>query len=146
MSDSTLRRGRQKARKAALQAVYRLDLENDWSTARFMQSLEAQDPPLPVDAIEYALQLYETVQLHRSTLDQWIGTTNPNWSLERMGILERNILRLAGAELAYLDTPRLVCIAEGVRLAEMFTNEDAVAMIHAALDNLNLERSVPATA
>lgn len=141
MNEAAQRRGRQKARKAALQALYGMDLENDWNAARFSQSLEAQDPPLPVDAVEFALRLYETIQQHRTQLDAWIDTTNPKWSLERLGILERNILRLAGAELRYLDTPRLVCIAEGVRLAELFTNEDAVAMVHAALDNMQLPAS-----
>ena len=133
MSEAVQRRNRQKARKAALQAVYGMDLENDWDTTRYMQSLQAQDPPLPVEAVAFALRLY-----HRAELDQWIDTTNPQWSLDRLGILERNILRLTGAELAWMDTPRLVCIAEGVRLAEMFTGEDAVRMIHAALDHMPL--------
>ncbi len=127
-------RENQKARKALLQALYAMDLENDWSHKRLREALASQDPLLSQDAMQFALELYKQLEIRREAIDTYLENCSPKWKLERLGIIERSILRMELAELAQKQTPRLVCISEGVRLAELFTAKESVAFIHANLD------------
>ena len=80
-----------------------------------------EDGPLP----EYALMLVRGVESHRIAIDNHLAATSENWSLARMPIVDRSILRLATFEMMYIDdVPTSVNINEAVELAKDFGGED----------------------
>jgi len=66
--------------------------------------------------------------------DRRIGRCVEHWRLERVGVVERNVLRLALAELAEGSTPRRVVIDEAVKLAHWFAGDKAPAFVNGVLD------------
>lgn len=80
-----------------------------------------EDGPLP----EYAHKLVLGVESHRCAIDNHLAATSENWSLARMPIVDRSILRLATFEMMYVDdVPTSVTINEAVELAKDFGGED----------------------
>jgi N utilization substance protein B len=70
------------------------------------------------------------------TIDAELGDVTTNWRLERLGAVERSILRLGAAELQLGDTPPRVVVQESVRLAERFAGEDSARFVNGVLDAL----------
>jgi len=82
-------------------------------------------------------ELLEGVQDHCDQLDGWIRANARNWSLERMPMLDVNILRLALYELAYRpEVPTAVVIDEAVELAKRFSTEDSGRFVNGVLSHL----------
>lgn len=86
--------------------------------------------------IEYALKILNLVQEHKREIDTYISKASKNWKLERIGKVERCILRLSSAELLYLnhEVPPKVCIDEAVEMAKTFGNEDASKFVNGIMD------------
>ncbi len=83
-----------------------------------------------------AEELAKSVVEKIGELDDEIGEAVDNWRMERVGVVERNILRLALYELSQGDVPGAVVIDEAVRLAHWFAGPRAPAFINGILDNL----------
>ena len=116
------RHERTSARRAALQVLYPSEI-TDESPAAIAEgnSRLDEDGPLP----EYALKLVLGVESHRCAIDNHLAATSENWSLARMPIVDRSILRLATFEMMYIDdVPTSVTINEAVELAKDFGGED----------------------
>lgn len=116
------RHERTSARRAALQVLYTSEItdESPAAIAEGNRRLE-EDGPLP----EYALKLVLGVESHRCAIDDHLAATSENWSLARMPIVDRSILRLATFEMMYVDdVPTSVTINEAVELAKDFGGED----------------------
>lgn len=116
------RHERTSARRAALQVLYTSEI-TDESPAAIAEgnSRLDEDGPLP----EYALKLVLGVESHRCAIDNHLAATSENWSLARMPIVDRSILRLAVYEMMFVDeVPTSVCINEAIELAKDFGGED----------------------
>jgi transcription antitermination protein NusB len=74
-------------------------------------------------------------------IDHRISEKSANWKLERMPIVDRNILRLGIYEMSRQDTPAAVVIDEALELARQFSGEDSVAFINGVLDAVNKENT-----
>lgn len=110
------------ARRAALQVLYSGEI-TDASPTSIAEGPDylSEDGPLP----EYALTLIRGVESHRLGIDKHLAATSENWSLARMPIVDRSILRLATYEMMYVDdVPVSVSINEAVELAKDFGGED----------------------
>jgi N utilization substance protein B len=81
-------------------------------------------------------QLVGTVQRAREELDAELAEVTTNWRLERLGAIERSVLRLAAAELARGETPPRVVIKEAVRLAERYGSAQSAKFVNGVLDAL----------
>ena len=90
--------------------------------------------------MEFALSLLDGVREHRAELDQVLAAKAENWSLERMAVVDRNILRLAAYEILYTDTPGRVAINEAVELAKLFGAEQSPPFVNGILDRVLHER------
>lgn len=125
---------RRKGREAALRALYRrefLDLPPDELL------LEAD---LPKEAREFAQALLHGVLAHKAEIDGLIAARAVGWGLDRLPLVDRNILRLGLFELLYTDTPAEVVIDEAVELAKLYGTERAPAVVNAILDRVWKER------
>ena len=72
---------------------------------------------------------------HREELDGQLAAHTRNWSLYRLGTVERNVLRIAFFELLHLDTPPPVVINEAVDVAKYFSTTEAGRFINGILDS-----------
>ena len=91
-------------------------------------------------AIQYARKLIGGVLGNMEEINQLISRYAENWRLERMSVIDRNILRLAVFELHYQDdVPTSVAINEAVEIAKRFSSDDSGSFINGILDAMAKE-------
>ena len=129
---------RRKGRAYALQVLYALDL-NETAAPGAAVADYAGLFELEVDApsLDFAGQLVTSVRERLGEIDDVIQSASRNWRLERMSRVDRNILRLAAAELRHFpDVPVKVAINEAVELAKRFGTSDSPAFVNGILDRI----------
>ena len=98
---------------------------------------------------EFAEGLVEGVMQEREALDRIIAGSVDNWRIDRMAVVDRNILRLAVYELAWLpDTPSVVVLDEAIEVGKKYGSEQSGSFINGILDAVRkrIERGeVPST-
>jgi N utilization substance protein B len=72
----------------------------------------------------------------RAELDRELKAVTENWRMERLGAIERSVLRLAAAELAIAETPPRVVLQESIRLAERYGSPQSARFVNGVLDAL----------
>lgn len=119
---------RKEARRQALQLLYQWDL-----TQQPLASLHegVADP--------FAYELAEGVIERADELDARITEVAVGWPAERLGHVERNVLRIGLLELERGDVPREVAIAEAVALAKRYASEDAGRLVNGILGRVAQE-------
>ncbi|MFZ2487188.1 MAG: transcription antitermination factor NusB [Anaerolineae bacterium] len=134
---------RRKARMAVLQALYEVDVANHPAGDALESRL--RDEPLPPAAETFARQLMTGILSHRHRLNELITRYAPEWPLDQMAVLDRNILRIAIFELsnADLDTPSKVAINEAVEMAKVFGSDSSPRFINGVLGALMAEAPRP---
>ena len=123
---------RSKARIAALQALFESDSsEHDPETSLLWL---AQEQMLPKPALSYAQDLIRGVIENRSQIDSLIETHAPNWPVEQLAAIDRNILRLAIFEILIDNkVPLKAAINEAVELAKAFGSYNSSKFINGVL-------------
>lgn len=128
------RRGRETALKLLYAADVTQDLMEDLLQSAWVEALA------PDGVREFAAVLVLGVTHHRDEIDAMVQEWSMNWSLERIGIIERNILRFAIYELLFLpDIPPNVTINEAVEVAKRYGTNEAPAFINGILDRIKQE-------
>jgi N utilization substance protein B len=117
--------GRRAARRQALFLLYQWDL-----TGQDLASLFEGEPD------DFALGLAEEVSARAEALDLRISGASEDWPAERMGTLERNILRIGVYELEEGTVPHEVAINEAVVLAKRYATEDAARLVNGVLGRI----------
>ncbi len=94
---------------------------------------------------EYTLELMGTVYRRRQEIDQMLDQVMVDWQLNRLPQIDRNILRIAVAEIAFLDMQDKVAINEAVEIAKRYSDEDGYRFINGVLrkvtDKLKLQQA-----
>src|SRR5262249_35071062 len=86
----------------------------------------------------FALALYDGVLQERADLDRRLAQAAENWKVQRMAVVDRNILRLGEYELLHVpDTPAAVVIDEAIELARRYGSADSPAFVNGVLDRLS---------
>jgi transcription antitermination factor NusB len=89
---------------------------------------------------DFTVALVTGVDAYREEIDALVQAWSLHWSLERIGVIERNILRFAIYELLYLDDiPPNVTINEAVEIAKRYGTEEAPSFINGILDRIKQE-------
>ena len=131
---------RRKARIAALQALFEMDIVGHDPSICLHRRL--QDCRLPEAGSSFARSLLDGVLEHKAVLDVVIQHIAPEWPLEQMAPVDRNILRLAAQEILYDDdTPPKVAINEAVELAKTFGSGSSGRFVNGVLGTLFSERA-----
>jgi N utilization substance protein B len=126
---------RRKARIVALQTLYELDCTTHPAELVLEQRME--DLPLTAELSEFARHIVAGVSAQHPRLDRQIHLHAPEWPLDQMAIIDRNILRMAIWEFAaYRRTPIKVAINEAVELAKLFGSDSAPRFINGVLGAL----------
>lgn len=133
---------RRRARMVALQALYEVDSVNHDPAAVLEQRMIAH--PLPPEGVAFAQSLLNGVLTYRSRLDKMIQTYAPEWPLEQMSLIDRNILRIAIYEFAINgETPVKVAINEAVELAKIFGSDSSRRFVNGVLGTLATQLTLP---
>jgi transcription antitermination protein NusB len=121
---------RSKARKAALDLLYEGDIRNRPS----LELLNERITTLDYLIRDYTKELVTGVSEKKSKIDEIILMRAKGWDLDRMPVLDRNILRLAAYELLWLtDIPENVAISEAVELAMSLSTDESANYINGVL-------------
>ncbi len=135
-------KGRRHSRAIALQILYQMD-QNDISPEEaiplFYSLAEGEDDPevkAPIAFRPFAERIVRGVFLHLSDIDRMIASASDNWRLERMSIVDRNILRLGLFEMLHCpDIPPKVSINEAIDLGKAYGSADSGSFINGILDH-----------
>jgi len=127
---------RRKGRECALQLLYQADFSP-------MDAAAANDLYWQIHIKEetvrtYAEFLYFGTLEHKAEIDKIIQKFSEHWRLERMAVVDRNILRLAVFEFLHeTETPTTVVINEALEIARKFSTEESTQFINGILDAIN---------
>jgi N utilization substance protein B len=121
--------GRRAARRTALFLLYQWDV-----TGQPLASLYEGE------ADEFARQTAEAVSEKADELDRRISAAAEGWPAERLGAIERNILRIAVYELDGDDVPDEVAINEAVELAKRYATDEAARLVNGILGKIEREK------
>jgi N utilization substance protein B len=128
-------KARTRARGTALQALYEVDMTGH-PPAQVLQNRLGEEP-FPDELAEFIRQIIFGVFPLRKQLDQVIARYAPEWPLDQIAAIDRNILRIATWEFAALrETPVKVAINEAVELAKVFGSDSAPRFVNGVLGSL----------
>ncbi len=126
---------RRKAREVALQVLFQIDISKvDVHEAidLFWNNFKA-----PANVKCFSTQLIKGTQMHLNEIDDFIKSCSENWSLERMPVVDKSILRLAVYELVYCkDIPPKVTLNEAIDMGKAYGSENSGSFINGILDAL----------
>jgi N utilization substance protein B len=95
---------------------------------------------LPVAPDDYAVRLLEGVHAHRDAIDAHLAAFSEHWTVERMPVVDRCILRIAAYELGYEpEVPTAVAISEAVELAKQYSTKDSGRFVNGLLARVATE-------
>lgn len=128
-------RVRRRARARVLQALYAWET-SDAGPLVAVASRLWDDLALGEDERSYARPLVATIETRHSEIDAALSEATTNWRLERLGTVERAVLRLATAELLLAAVPPRVSLQEAVRLAERYGAPESARFVNGVLDGV----------
>jgi len=137
---SGLGSARHRSREVALQVLFAIDLrrakEGVEPVAQEVFDDVAANFEMPEAARAFARELVCGVTTHGAVVDEHLGSAARNWRLERMAVVDRNVLRMATYELLETQTPVGVVLDEAVQLARRFGDDPSPAFVNGVLDGV----------
>jgi N utilization substance protein B len=132
---------RHKARECALQMLFASDLVRDTDCETLCRNYwkELGDQSIDDKTRDFANSLACGTVREIGAIDDRIRTRAEHWRIERMAIVDRNVLRLAVFEFLYTDTPNGVAINEALETARRFSSFEATQFINGILDGIKLD-------
>ncbi len=117
---------RRREREEAFKMLYSMDLKDSWEEGDLEDHMDG-----------YVGQVVSGVRSKKEEIDSIIGKYSKDWPLERMAVVDRNILRLAVYEMLHVpDVPPKVAINEAVELAKRYGDRDSYRFINGILDRI----------
>lgn len=124
---------RRQAREWALQFLFQRDFHGENLPEDLAQFWEDKEPS--ARAKSFTEQLVYGVERRRLELDALIRSCADNWDVDRMGAVDRNVLRIAMHEMTCGgDVPALVAIDEAVELAKLYSSNESGRFVNGVLD------------
>ena len=128
-------KARRRARSVVLQCLYELDYTNHHFDDAFHHRIEEYS--LTVKTQSFGYSLGKDVAARCALLDGIIAELAPEWPIDQIATVDRNILRMAVYELLFRDdTPPKVAINEAVELAKQFGSESSPRFVNGVLGSL----------
>jgi N utilization substance protein B len=130
---------RRKAREVALQFLYQLDQHGETDPSAHEAEFWARHP-VDAETRAFAASLVHGVTGRHAEVDKLIAQYTEHWDIERMGVVDRNILRLAVWELLdHPSVPPKVAINEAIEIAKKFGTRESGRFINGILDRVHKE-------
>ncbi len=126
---------RRRARECALQMLFQIDLTGVGAEEVFAQFWAGQAASDETRAFAQGLVL--GVMRHRRSIDSVLTSSSEHWRVERMAVVDRNVLRMAVYEMLFHpETPAAVVIDEAIEVAKRFGGEESGAFVNGILDGI----------
>ena len=134
---------RRKAREVALQLLYQLDVQGENNPESHLPEFWARHP-VDREVRDFAEVLIRGAKLHEPKIDELISQFAENWELDRMAVVDRNILRQGVFEILWMeDVPPKVAINEALEVAKKFSTHESSRFINGILDRIHKELRAP---
>lgn len=131
-------RKRTKAREYALKILYQIEMTKDDSDTALASFWGREEAEHNESVKEFTGQLVGGVTGNIKDIDAKITKYATNWQIDRMAVVDRNILRMATFEILYLeDIPPKVSINEAVDIAKKYGDKDSGKFVNGVLDKIN---------
>ena len=132
---------RRRARMAAVQALFEMDFQQRQTDAVIDERLG--EAKLTAENQEFVRSLVRGVLHHKEKIDERIGRAAPQWPLEQIAHVDRNVLRLAIYELMFDDSaPAKVAISEAIELARLLGGATSPKFVNGVLGAVMAEKEV----
>jgi N utilization substance protein B len=128
---------RHRSRKRALQVLFEWDIRKesiDRAIQNYYDSLYSEEQEKQPKPDKFMEELARGTASRAAEIDRQIEAKSSNWRLERMAVVDRNILRLAIHELSRNEVPAVIIIDEALELARQFSNQESIPFINGVLD------------
>jgi transcription antitermination protein NusB len=131
---------RRKARELALQLLYELDLRGEAEPGATADDFWQRQAEVPEDVRSFAETLVRGTKGQQDKIDDLISRFAERWELDRMAVVDRNILRAGIFELLWgAEVPPKVAINEALDIARKFSTEESTRFINGLLDRVRRE-------
>ena len=128
---------RHRSRKRALQVLFEWDVRRepaDRAIAHYYDTLYSEESEKPPKPDKFMEELVRGTIDQAEQIDKIIESRTEHWRIERMPVVDRNILRLAIYEMGQAAVPAPIVIDEALELARQFSNDEALSFINGVLD------------
>jgi N utilization substance protein B len=125
-----------RARARALQALYAWDMRGSVGNLERVAEQMWDDIVIAADVRALAQPIVRHVSRNLVEIDELLADVTTNWRMERLGAIERCVLRVGAAELTLAQTPPKVVIQEFVMLSERFASAASAKFVNGVLDAL----------
>ena len=130
---------RRKAREYALQMLFQWDITHD-SIEQIVGTFFQNQPEESAAIVDFARNLVTGTIEHVEEIDRLIQRHAEHWRLDRMAVVDRNLLRLATQEFLHdSGTPKTVIINEAIEIARRFSTQESPQFINGILDSIKKE-------
>lgn len=131
----TANSARRRAREALFRILYQTEICQDPLIAAWEADEKQKD--LPSEAREYAGELCQIIDQNREEIDARLRPCLKNWTFDRLASIDRSVLRMATAELAWMTgTPARVVLDEAIEIARRFGGPESGKFVNGILDQL----------
>ena len=125
-------RGKRRARELALQLLYQIDVIGNGTTSSVDELLSSS-----AEGDQYAEFLVTGCLEKQKDLDSHIAKWSENWDMDRMAVIDRNVLRIGTFELLFCeDIPPKVAIDEAIEIARTYGDADSPGFVNGVLDGI----------
>ena len=130
-------RKRSIARECALKVLYQIEMTSR-TPDNALTAFWEQENEHPEDVRDFASKIVSGIYEHLTNIDEKLGEYATNWQLNRMAVIDRNVLRMGLYELKFnSDIPPKVAINEAVELAKKYGDHDSSKFVNGILDKVH---------
>jgi transcription antitermination protein NusB len=126
---------RRRARELALQMMFQAEFAPPSAAAEILKRFQ-EEFDVPKDVVEYAELLTQGIFLHKDQIDGAIQSASAHWKIQRMALVDLNVMRIAVFEMKFAASPLppKVAINEAVEIAKRYGSTDSGSFVNGILD------------
>ena len=136
-SGGTPHRDRSRARAWVLQVFYRWESEGGEGPVSDALEATLKNRTVARVRVPHLERVVHAYDRHRDEVDGALRDALENWALDRLGVVDRSVLRIGATELLFVDdVPPKVAVQEAINLAERYGGDDSARFVNGVLDGL----------
>lgn len=126
---------RKRSREIAMELLFSMEISKNSYEQTIESFIENYEMDLKTIDLEYIKEVMKSVVDHKEEIDEIIKNSLINWTIDRVSKVNLTIVRLAIAEMLYIDdVPEVVAINEAIELTKKYSDDKSVSFVNGALD------------
>lgn len=126
---------RKRSREIAMELLFSMEISKNSYEQTIKSFIENYEMDLKTIDLEYIKEVMKSVTDYKEEIDEIIKNSLINWTIERVSKVNLIIVRLAIAEMLYIDdVPEVVAINEAIELTKKYSDDKSVSFVNGALD------------